>query len=207
MPSFVKRFMDILLSASTLLVTAPLIAGTALAIRLKMGKPVFFRQMRPGYKGEPFQLLKFRTMDDSRDARSSLSPDGQRLTPLGRFLRRYSLDELPQLWNVLCGDMSLVGPRPLLVQYTNRYTAEQARRHDVRPGLTGWAQVNGRNSLSWPEKFSLDLWYVDNSSLKLDVRILLRTIRQVLKGEGVSAPGHATMPEFTDNENQKIYGK
>jgi sugar transferase EpsL len=198
--SVAKRVTDILLVGSALLISAPLMAAIALAIRWSMGRPILFRQMRPGYRGEPFKLLKFRTMNAARDARGCLLPDAERLTPIGRLLRRLSWDELPQLWNVLGGDMSLVGPRPLLMHYMDRYTPEQARRHDTKPGITGWAQVHGRNGLTWPEKFSLDLWYVDNGSLGLDIRILGRTLWQVLKREGISQPGHATMPEFSASE-------
>jgi sugar transferase EpsL len=200
MSSFAKRVTDIVLAGSALLISAPLMAAIALAIRLSMGRPILFRQMRPGYRGKPFKLLKFRTMNAARDARGGRLPDAERLTPIGRLLRRLSLDELPQLWNVLRGDMSLVGPRPLLMQYMDRYTPEQARRHDTKPGITGWAQVHGRNGLTWPEKFSLDLWYVDNWSWWLDIRILRRTVWQVLKREGISQPGHATMPELSASE-------
>jgi len=200
MSSFAKRVTDILLAGSALLISVPLMAAIALAIRWSMGRPILFRQMRPGYRGEPFKLLKFRTMNAARDARGCLLPDAARLTPIGRLLRRLSVDELPQLWNVFRGDMSLVGPRPLLMQYVDRYTPEQARRHDKKPGITGWAQVHGRNGLTWPEKFSLDLWYLDNWSLWLDIRILVRTLWQVLKREGISQPGHATMPEFSASE-------
>jgi sugar transferase EpsL len=200
MSSFAKRVTDILLAGSALLISAPLMAAIALAIRWSMGRPILFRQMRPGYRGEPFKLLKFRTMNAARDARGCLLPDAARLTPIGRLLRRLSFDELPQLWNVFRGDMSLVGPRPLLMQYIDLYTTEQARRHDTKPGITGWAQVHGRNRLTWPEKFSLDLWYVDNWSLWLDIRILVRTLWQVLKREGISQPGHATMAEFSASE-------
>jgi lipopolysaccharide/colanic/teichoic acid biosynthesis glycosyltransferase len=161
-----------------------------------MGWPVFFKQKRPGLKGHPFLLVKFRTMTDERDETGTLLPDGSRLTSLGRFLRATSLDELPQLWNVLRGELSLVGPRPLLMQYLERYTPEQARRHEVLPGITGWAQINGRNAISWEEKFALDIWYVDNWSLKLDALILVRTFLRVLKRDGISREGHATMPEF-----------
>jgi sugar transferase EpsL len=200
MSSFAKRVTDTLLVGSALLIIAPLMAAIALAIRWSMGRPILFRQMRPGYRGQPFKLLKFRTMNVARDARGCDLPDAERLTPIGRLLRRLSLDELPQLWNVLRGDMSLVGPRPLLMQYMNRYTPEQAHRHDTKPGITGWAQVNGRNGLTWPEKFALDLWYVDNRSLWLDSRILVRTLWQVLKREGISQPGHATMAEYSASE-------
>jgi lipopolysaccharide/colanic/teichoic acid biosynthesis glycosyltransferase len=172
--------------------------GLALAglVRLRLGSPVLFRHLRPGLGGEPFTLLKLRTMRDLRDEHGELLPDEVRLTPLGRFLRRTSLDELPELWNVLRGDMSLVGPRPLLLEYLPRYSRDQARRHEVRPGITGWAQVHGRNALTWGEKFDLDVWYVDHLSLGLDLRILLRTPRAVLGREGISAEGHATMPKF-----------
>lgn len=200
MSSFAKRVTDILLAGSALLISASLMAAIALAIRWSMGRPILFRQMRPGYRGEPFKLLKFRTMNAARDARGCHLPDAERLTPIGRLLRRHSLDELPQLWNVLRGDMSLVGPRPLLMEYMDRYTPEQTRRHDTKPGITGWAQVHGRNGLTWPEKFSLDLWYVDNWSLWLDSRILVRTLWQVLKREGISQPGHATMAEYSASE-------
>jgi sugar transferase EpsL len=200
MNSFAKRVTDIILAGSALLISAPLMATIALAIRWSMGRPILFWQMRPGYRGEPFKLLKFRTMNAARDARGCLLPDAARLTPIGSLLRRLSLDELPQLWNVFRGDMSLVGPRPLLMQYVDRYTPEQARRHDKKPGITGWAQVHGRNGLTWPEKFSLDLWYVDNWSLWLDIRIIVRTLWQVLKRDGISQPGHATMAEFSASE-------
>jgi len=176
---------------------APLLAAIALLTRLKLGSPVFFRQPRPGRHGRVFQLIKFRTMTGARDATGELLPDAQRLTPFGHRLRAASLDELPELLNVLRGDLSLVGPRPLLVQYLARYTPEQARRHEVRPGLTGWAQVNGRNAISWEQKFSLDVWYVDHQSLWLDLRILAMTLISALRRRDISAPGHATMPEFT----------
>jgi sugar transferase EpsL len=200
MSLFAKRLIDILLSGSALLITAPLMAAISLAIRLSVGRPVLFRQTRPGYKGKPFTLLKFRTMSAARDAQGLLLPDTRRLTPIGKLLRQWSLDELPQLWNVFRGDMSLVGPRPLLMQYIGRYTPEQARRHDAKPGLTGWAQVNGRNALTWPKKFSLDLWYINNWNLRLDAWILVQTLLQVLKREGISQKGHATMPEFSGDE-------
>ena len=191
-----KRVFDVVLSALALVVLSPLFLMIALLVRCRLGKPILYKQMRPGLGGKPFQLLKFRTMTESRDQNNQLLPDEQRLTRLGAFLRRTSLDELPELWNVLKGDMSLVGPRPLLMEYLPLYTAEQARRHEVRPGLTGWAQVKGRNALSWEEKFALDVWYVDHYSLWLDFVILLLTIKKVLTGEGVSAPGEATMPRF-----------
>jgi len=203
MRSFAKRLTDIFLSAIALLILVPLIAAVALTIRLSVGRPVLFRQTRPGYRGRPFTLLKFRTMTAARDVRGSLLADAERLTPIGRLLRQQSLDELPQLWNVFRGDMSLVGPRPLLMQYMDRYTPQQARRHDAKPGLTGWAQVNGRNALTWPEKFSLDLWYVDNWSVRLDAWILVLTLWQVLKQEDFSQAGHATMPEFLGSERNE----
>jgi lipopolysaccharide/colanic/teichoic acid biosynthesis glycosyltransferase len=192
-----KRLLDMLLTVPALLVLAPLLLLLAAAVRLGLGAPVVFRQPRPGRGGRVFTLCKFRTMSDARAADGRLRPDAERLTPLGRWLRATSLDELPTLWNVVCGDMSLVGPRPLLVEYLPRYTPEQARRHEVRPGITGWAQVNGRNALSWEEKFRLDVWYVDHRSLALDLRILWLTVAKVLRREGVAAPGAATMPEFT----------
>jgi sugar transferase EpsL len=203
MSSVVKRITDILLSSVALLILAPLMAAIALAIKLSAGGTVLFRQTRPGYRGKPFTLLKFRTMTSARNAQGILLEDVERLTPIGKLLRQLSLDELPQLWNVLRGDMSLVGPRPLLMQYVGRYGPEQLRRHDVKPGVTGWAQVNGRNALTWLEKFNLDLWYVDNWSLKLDARILFRTLWQVLKQENISQVGHATMPEFFGSERDQ----
>jgi sugar transferase EpsL len=203
MRPFAKRSADVLLSGFALLVFAPFVAAIALAIKLSTGAPVLFRQTRPGYKGKPFTLLKFRTMTAARDARGLLLPDADRLTPLGKRLRQQSLDELPQLWNVFRGDMSLVGPRPLLMQYMDRYTPAQSRRHDVKPGITGWAQVNGRNALTWPEKFALDIWYVDNWSLRLDAWILIRTFWQVVKRDGISQQGHATMPEFSGRERNE----
>lgn len=179
-----------------LVVAAPLLAVVALLVRLSMGSPVLFRQERPGRLGRPFELVKFRTMRDAADADGRLLPDEARLTRVGSFLRATSLDELPQLWNVVRGELSLVGPRPLLMRYMPRYTAEQARRHQVLPGLTGWAQVNGRNAISWEEKFALDVWYVDHWSLALDLRIVAMTAIRVLRRSGISRKGHATMPEF-----------
>ena len=174
-------------------------AESVAVLEERIGAPVFFRQQRPGLHGQPFQMVKFRTMTDARGPDGALLPDAERLTPFGRFLRSASLDELPELWNVLRGDMSLVGPRPLLMEYLPLYTPEQARRHAVRPGITGWAQVNGRNALSWEEKFALDVWYVDHQSLALDIRILWLTARKVLAREGISAAGEATMGKFTGN--------
>lgn len=191
-----KRTIDILLSYVALIVLSPILVVLTLVIRLRLGAPVFFRQERPGIHGQPFTLLKFRTMIDAHDAQGNPLPDNQRLTSLGHILRRTSLDELPELWNVLRGDMSLVGPRPLLMRYLERYTPEQYRRHEVKPGLTGWAQVNGRNAISWEQKFNLDIWYVDNCSFWLDLKILALTFWKVLKREGISQAGEATMSEF-----------
>jgi len=191
-----KRAFDLAISALSLVLLSPLLGAIALAVRFRMGSPVFFRQVRPGLHGQPFTLLKFRTMLDVRDAAGNLLPDGERLTRLGRILRSTSLDELPELFNVLRGEMSLVGPRPLLTSYLERYTPEQARRHEMMPGLTGWAQVNGRNALTWEARFELDVWYVDHWSLGLDLRILALTLWKVIKREGISHPGEATMTEF-----------
>jgi sugar transferase EpsL len=188
---------DVVIAGSVLVCLAPVMGIVAIITYVSMGRPVLFRHVRPGYKGMPFTLLKFRTMTDARDARGELVSDELRLTRFGKMQRRLSLDELPQLWNVLKGEMSLVGPRPLLMCYLDRYKPEQARRHEVKPGITGWAQVNGRNALSWEEKFALDIWYVENWSLKVDVMILFRTLMRVLKREGISNAGHATMPGFT----------
>lgn len=192
---FVKRVIDVFASALGLVVLSPVLAVVALLVARDLGRPVIFRHVRPGLHGRPFALYKFRTMRDPDPARGLVS-DEERLTRLGRVLRATSLDELPTLWNVLTGDMSLVGPRPLLVEYLARYTPHQARRHDVRPGITGLAQVSGRNALTWDEKFRLDVQYVDGRSLPLDVRILGRTVFAVVTRTGISAPGHATMPEF-----------
>jgi lipopolysaccharide/colanic/teichoic acid biosynthesis glycosyltransferase len=194
-----KRALDLGFGLTAGVLLLPLGLALAGLVRFRLGSPVLFRHVRPGHGGEPFTLLKLRTMRDLRDERGDFLPDEERLTPFGRFLRRTSLDELPELWNVLRGDMSLVGPRPLLLEYLPRYTTEQARRHDVKPGITGWAVVHGRNALSWEEKFDLDVWYVDHLSLALDLRILLRTLRAVVRREGISAPGHATMPKFQGN--------
>lgn len=194
--AFGKRLFDLIVGAILLIVTAPLIAILALLIRWRLGRPVLFRQQRPGLYGRPFTIYKFRTMTDARDRDGNLLPDAERLTPFSRFLRSTSLDELPELWNVLRGDMSLVGPRPLLMQYLSRYTPEQARRHNVKPGLTGWAQVNGRNAISWEQRFALDVWYVDHLSFWLDIKILLLTLVAVVTRRGISQPGHATIEEF-----------
>lgn len=191
-----KRLLDIFLASLALLALCVPLLFLIGQIRRKLGSPVFFRQTRPGQHGKPFKMVKFRTMTDARGPDGQLLPDADRLTNFGRFLRASSLDELPELWNVLKGDMSLVGPRPLLMQYLPLYSTEQARRHDVRPGITGWAQVNGRNALSWDDKFKLDVWYVDNRTLWLDTKILWLTVRKVLVREGISGEGEATMSEF-----------
>jgi len=201
-PLTVKRALDVAAAFTGLVITAPLILGTAAFVRFRMGSPVLFRQTRPGRAGKPFELLKFRTMTDERDAQGRLLPDEKRLPASGRLLRSLSLDELPQLWNVLCGDMSLVGPRPLLLEYIDLYSPEQSRRHDVLPGITGWSQVNGRNAISWDEKLALDVWYVDHWSLALDAKILLMTLGVVLKRSGVSQGAHATMPRFEGSKPQ-----
>ena len=198
----IKRLLDVVVAALFLLLLWPLYLLVALLILVTLGSPVVFRHVRPGYKARPFTLLKFRTMSEACDAEGKLLPDGERLAGLGRLLRRFSLDELPQMWNVLRGEMSLVGPRPLLMQYLERYTPEQARRHDVTPGMTGWTQVRGRNALTWEEKFDFDLWYVDHWSLWLDTRILGMTFWLVLKGAGVSHPGEATTHEFMGSPKQ-----
>jgi lipopolysaccharide/colanic/teichoic acid biosynthesis glycosyltransferase len=190
-----KRCFDFVVAALGILMLSPLFVGLALVVRLRMGSPVFFRQKRPGQGGKAFTLLKFRTMKMEAAGAESVA-DSERLTPLGKFLRHTSLDELPELINVLKGEMSLVGPRPLLMEYLSLYNQEQARRHEVRPGITGWAQVNGRNAISWEEKFRLDVWYVDHRSMGLDLRILWKTVAGVTSAAGVSQPGHATMEPF-----------
>ena len=198
-----KRLFDLALTLPGVLLISPLLILLALLVRLKLGYPVLFTQVRPGYHGKPFPMIKFRSMTDGRDASGTLLPDEQRLTSLGRFMRSFSLDELPEVFNVMRGDMSLVGPRPLLMHYLERYSPEQRRRHDVLPGITGWAQVNGRNTLAWEEKFCLDVWYVDHWSIALDIRILWLTFTSALKREGINQPGHATAPEFMGSEPQK----
>lgn len=195
----IKRLFDIVASLAALLLLSPVIVIVAWQIRRKMGSPVLFRQVRPGLHGRSFEMVKFRTMKDAVDAAGNALPDSERLTPFGQFLRSSSLDELPELWNVLKGDMSLVGPRPLLMEYLPLYSPEQYRRHEGRPGVTGWAQVNGRNTLSWEEKFKLDVWYVDNRSMWLDIKILFLTVKKVLVRDGISADGEATMSKFTGN--------
>jgi len=198
-----KRIFDYSLTLLLLPFIFPVMVIVALLVRIIHGAPVMFRHVRPGYEGQPFTLVKFRTMRDAYDRQGRPLPDDERLTPFGQFLRSTSLDELPELFNVLRGDMSIIGPRPLLMQYLERYTPEQARRHDVLPGITGWAQVNGRNNVSWEEKFVLDVWYVDNWSLGLDVRILLQTIGKVLAREGINEPGNATAREYLGSEPVK----
>ena len=194
--AFGKRLLDLALTVPALTLFCPLLMLVALVVRLKLGLPVLFRQERPGLHGHPFTILKFRTMIDARDAQGNLLPDAARLPPLGRFLRSTSLDELPELINVLRGDMSLVGPRPLLMQYLGRYTPQQMRRHEVKTGITGWAQVKGRNAITWEEKFALDVWYVDHQSLWLDLKIIILTAWKILKREGISQPGQATVEYF-----------
>lgn len=192
----VKSLLDKLVAAIALLILSPVMLGVAIAIYIRMGSPILFAQPRPGKNGRIFIFYKFRTMTNQCDSHGNFLDDARRLTPLGQFLRQTSLDELPQLWNVVKGDMSLVGPRPLLVEYLSRYTPKQARRHEVKPGITGWAQINGRNAISWEEKFQLDVWYVDSWSLWLDLKILFLTLWKVLHKEGISQAGHATMEEF-----------
>ena len=192
-----KRAFDIVASASALVVLSPVLAITAYKVKKELGSPVLFRQNRPGLHGKPFEMVKFRTMKDATDKEGNALPDRERLTEFGKKLRASSLDELPELWNVLKGDMSLVGPRPLLMEYLPLYNAEQAKRHNVRPGVTGYAQVNGRNSLSWEDKFKLDTWYVEHQSLWLDMKILLKTVKKVIIKDGISAEGEATMTKFT----------
>ncbi|HAS6257790.1 TPA: sugar transferase [Vibrio vulnificus] len=197
-----KRLFDFLVSLTALILLSPLIALVAWKIRKNLGSPVLFRQTRPGLNGKPFEMVKFRTMKDAVDEQGNPLPDSERMTSFGDKLRNSSLDELPELWNVLKGEMSLVGPRPLLMQYLPLYNQEQARRHEVRPGVTGWAQINGRNAISWEEKFKLDVWYVDNRSFWLDFKILLLTVKKVFVKEGISADGHVTIAPFTGQEQQ-----
>lgn len=192
-----KRTFDFVTALLALVLLLPALAVLAWQIRSKLGSPVLFRQVRPGLNGRPFEMVKFRTMRDAVDATGNLLPDSERMTPFGSFLRSSSLDELPELWNVLKGDMSLVGPRPLLMEYLSLYSPDQYRRHEARPGITGWAQINGRNALSWGEKFKLDVWYVDNRSFWLDLKILFLTIKKVVVRDGISAEGEATMAKFT----------
>lgn len=200
-PAPIKRLVDIVLSAGALIVLSPVLLGLWIAVRTRMGSPALFRQVRPGLDGRPFEMIKFRTMRDAAGPDGQPLADAERLTAFGRLLRSTSLDELPELWNVLKGDMSLVGPRPLLVEYLPLYSPEQARRHEVRPGVTGWAQVNGRNAIGWSDKFRLDVWYVDNRDLALDVRILFLTVMKILRREGISSAGEATMSKFAGSES------
>lgn len=195
----IKRLFDVVAATGALLLLSPVIVLVAWKVRKNLGSPVLFRQQRPGRDGKTFEMVKFRTMRDAVDEQGNVLPDSERMTPFGSFLRASSLDELPELWNVLKGDMSLVGPRPLLVEYLPLYSPEQYRRHDVRPGVTGWAQINGRNALSWEDKFRLDVWYVDNRSFWLDLKILFLTVKKVVKKDGISADGEATMSKFTGN--------
>lgn len=197
----IKRMLDLFVSGLGLLVLSPLLILISLAVLIFHGRPILFHQNRPGLAGKPFRILKFRTMIDKTDELGRMLPDGERITRLGMFLRAYSLDELPELVNVLRGEMSLVGPRPLLMQYLDRYTPEQARRNDVLPGITGWAQINGRNTLTWEDKFNLDIWYVDHWSFGLDIRILLLTIWKAIKREGINQPGQATAEEFMGSQS------
>jgi sugar transferase EpsL len=199
---FGKRLFDLLIAGVILLPLMPVLIVLAVLVRWRLGSPILFRQIRPGLHGKPFTIFKFRTMTDARDADGNLLSDEDRCPAFGRFLRSTSLDELPEIWNVIRGDMSLVGPRPLVMEYLPRYNAEQARRNDVLPGITGWAQINGRNAISWPDKFKLDVWYVDHWSLWLDLKILVLTAVKVFKREGVSAPGELTAPEFMGNEDR-----
>lgn len=195
-----KRCFDILAASAGLILLSPVIAVVAYLIRKRLGSPVLFRQVRPGLNGKPFEMVKFRTMRDAHDAQGNPLPDAQRMTPFGSFLRSSSLDELPELWNVIKGDMSLVGPRPLLMEYLPLYDEQQLRRHEARPGVTGWAQINGRNALSWEDKFKLDVWYVNNQSLWLDIKIIFLTIKKVLVKDGISGEGEVTMSKFTGSK-------
>ncbi|MDO3720298.1 sugar transferase [Marinobacter sp. chi1] len=197
-----KRLFDILVASFSLLLLSPLILIVAWQVRRKLGSPIMFRQTRPGLHGKPFDMVKFRTMLDATDEQGHPLPDDHRMPPFGSFLRSTSLDELPELWNVLKGDMSLVGPRPLLMEYLPLYSKDQYRRHEVRPGVTGWAQVNGRNAISWEEKFRLDVWYVDNQSLWLDFKILFQTVKKVIVRDGISAKGEVTVSRFTGSGQQ-----
>jgi len=198
----IKRLFDVLCALVAIMLLFPVILVVGVLIHRKLGSPILFRKTRPGKDGKPFLMIKFRTMLDAVDKQGNPLPDDQRMTPFGRFLRSTSLDELPELWNVLKGEMSLVGPRPLLMEYLPLYSREQYRRHEVRPGVTGWAQVNGRNAISWEDKFKLDVWYVDNQSFLLDLKILFLTVKKVLIRDGISGEGEATMSKFTGNQNQ-----
>lgn len=205
--TLLSRAFDLIFSLLAIFFLWPFFLVLVVAVKLYLGSPVFFRQIRPGMNGKPFQMVKFRTMTNAKDNNGALLPDADRLPPLGRFLRSTSLDELPELWNVLKGDMSLVGPRPLLMEYLPLYSERQARRHEVRPGVTGWAQINGRNALSWEEKFELDVWYVENRTLWLDIKILFLTVWKVVKRDGISQDGEATMSRFTGSKVQSTSGE
>ncbi|OFW71224.1 MAG: sugar transferase, partial [Acinetobacter sp. RIFCSPHIGHO2_12_41_5] len=196
-----KRLLDIVIASIALVLLSPLYAFVAYKVKKNLGSPVLFRQVRPGLNGKPFEMIKFRTMKDAVDAEGNPLPDSERLTPFGKMLRSTSLDEMPELWNVIKGDMSVVGPRPLLMEYLPLYNKEQAKRHDVRPGMTGHAQVNGRNAISWEEKFKLDTWYVENQSTVLDLKIMLKTVQKVIAKDDISAEGEATMTRFTGSKN------
>jgi len=195
-----KRFFDLICSLLALTLLAPVLLWVSYMVRIQLGTPILYRQVRPGLNGKPFEMIKFRTMSNALDVQGRSLPDHERMTSLGRFLRATSLDELPELWNVIKGDMSLVGPRPLLMEYLPLYDSHQYRRHEVRPGITGWAQINGRNALSWEDKFELDVWYIENRSFWLDIKILLLTVKKVLVRDGISAEGEVTMPRFTGSK-------
>lgn len=196
-----KRLIDILISFTAIILLSPIYIIVGYKVKKNLGSPVLFKQIRPGLHAQPFEMIKFRTMKDAVDSNGNVSPDHERLTPFGQMLRASSLDELPELWNVLKGNMSLVGPRPLLMEYVPLYNQEQSRRHEMRPGITGWAQVNGRNAISWEEKFKLDVWYIDNQSIWLDIKILLLTVKKVFVKEGISAKGEVTISKFTGSKN------
>lgn len=199
----IKRLLDIIIAGTALIILSPLYAFVAYKVKKNLGSPVLFRQVRPGLHGEPFEMIKFRTMKDAVDANGNPLPDSERLTPFGKMLRATSLDEMPELWNVIKGDMSVVGPRPLLMEYLPLYNAEQAKRHNVRPGMTGHAQVNGRNAISWEEKFKLDTWYVENHSTWLDFKIMFKTVHKVIAKDDISEAGEATMSKFTGTKNKE----
>lgn len=198
-----KRAVDLILGITALILLSPILLITAILVSRKLGSPIFFTQVRPGKNGKPFKMVKFRTMRDAIDAQGNPLPDAERLTPFGRRLRSTSIDELPELWNVIKGEMSLVGPRPLLMEYLPLYSPEQATRHDLKPGMTGWAQINGRNAISWEDKFKLDTWYVQHQSLWLDIKIMALTVKKVLVRDGISAEGEATMTRFTGSQEQQ----
>ena len=202
----IKRFLDIIIASIALILLSPLYAFVAYKVKKNLGSPVLFRQVRPGLHGKPFEMVKFRTMRDAVDAQGNSLPDSERLTPFGKMLRATSLDEMPELWNVIKGDMSIVGPRPLLSEYLPLYNTEQAKRHNVRPGMTGYAQVNGRNAIGWEEKFKLDTWYVENQSTLLDFKIMFKTVHKVLAKDDISAEGEATMTKFSGSKTDKIDG-